>query len=179
MYNIRLMDSTNPETVSVKKSVHGKGIFTNTDLSKNDIILKITGPALNFEQTLDLGHDECYCLQVGIDKYIIPDYPFYLSNHSCDPNCGINENMELFALKPISSGEELRWDYSTSMLERHWVMECKCCADSCRHKIKDFDLLPVELQDKYLNLGIVMPFIVESLFGPPKIAESERIKRII
>lgn len=177
--NTSLMNTTNPETVIVKKSKHGQGIFTSVNLSKDDIILKIKGAPLSFGQTLDLGPDECYCLQVGMDKYIVPDFPFYLSNHSCDPNCGINHKMELFALKEIKAGEELCWDYSTSMMERHWTMACNCGSPMCRHNITDFDLLPLEVKDKYLHMGILMPFIKEFLYGPPKISRAERKKRII
>ncbi len=77
------MEKVNPVTVIVKDSKFGKGIFTPTHLPQNTILFKITGKPLNFEQTLQLGGDECYCLQIGIDKYIIPNHPFHLSNHCC------------------------------------------------------------------------------------------------
>ncbi len=120
------MDKSKPKTVTIKNSKHGKGIFATSTFSKGDIIFTITGQLLNFRQTLNLGEDECYCLQIGENNYIIPDSPFHLSNHSCMPNCGIDNSMHLIALCKIQKGEELLWDYSTSMLERHWVMTCKC-----------------------------------------------------
>ena len=67
----------------------------------------------------------------------------------------------MFALKKIKAGEELLWDYSTSMLERHWTMECACGENTCRKIITDFDLLPTELQLKYLQVNIVLPFIAD------------------
>lgn len=163
------MEQTNPETILVKDSKFGKGIFTTIDLPKNSIILKITGQPLTFNQTLDLGNNECYCLQVAMDKYIIPDHPFHLSNHSCDPNCGINRRMEFFALRNINAGEELLWDYSTSMMEKHWTMQCDCGSSNCRNIIADFDQLPVNIREKYMHMKIVMPFIIEHLYGLPKI----------
>ena len=165
VFKLLLMNCSNPETVTVNDSVHGLGIFSAVNLSKGDFILKIKGTPINFSQTLHLGTHECYCLQLAKNKYIIPQYPFYLSNHSCNPNCGINKELELFALKDISAGEELYWDYSTSMLERHWVMNCNCGEENCRKIIQDFDLLPSYIMDKYIRLGIVMPFIVEYLSG--------------
>jgi hypothetical protein len=163
------MDNVSPETVIVKDSRFGKGIFTTAHLPAKTVLLKITGIPLTFEQTLKLGRDECYSLQVGIDKYIIPDAPFHLSNHSCDPNCGITRSMEFVTLRDIAEGEELFWDYSTSMLERHWEMKCKCGTPDCRHTIRDFDLLPSSLQDKYLRMKIVLPFIMEELYDLPTI----------
>ena len=67
----------------------------------------------------------------------------------------------MFALTKIKAGEELFWDYSTSMLERRWTMQCECNEKNCRKKITDFDLLPTELQLKYLQMNIVLPFIAQ------------------
>ncbi len=113
--------------------------------------MNIKGIHLTFEQSINLGEKECYCLQIDVDKYIIPEFPFYFSNNSCEPNCGINNEFQFFALINIKEGEELFWDYSTSMLEKHWTMNCDCRTKSCRKIITDFDLLPKSLQEKYLN----------------------------
>jgi Proteins containing SET domain len=170
------MDKVNPETVVVKDSKFGKGLFTTTDLPKKTILFKITGTPLTFKDTLKLGDGECYSLQVGIDKYIIPDHPFHLSNHSCDPNCGLTRNLEYFTLREVYKGEELCWDYSTSMLEKHWEMKCKCGSPLCRHIIQDFDLLPFNIQEKYLRMKIVLPFITEELYGLPTILRANNSK---
>ncbi len=165
------MDKSTPKKVTVKDSKHGKGIFAASNFSKGDVILAITGQPLNFHQTLNFGENECYCLQVGKNSYIIPDSPFHLSNHSCMPNCGINNRMHLISLDKIQEGQEVLWDYSTSMLERHWVMNCKCGHKNCRHVIEDFDLLPLFLQNKYTEMGIVMPYI-------PKVLSSQQFADI-
>jgi hypothetical protein len=75
----------------------------------------------------------------------------------------VNADLELFTLREILPGEELLWDYSTSMFERHWTMRCHCGCKECRHVITDFDLLPLHLQKKYLRMNIVFPFIKEML----------------
>ena len=166
------MEKVSPETVIVKDSRFGKGIFTTVDLPKKYVLFKIKGKPLTFEETVQLGDNECYSLQVGINKYIIPDHPFHLSNHSCVPNCGINRKMEFTTLRDIKAGEELCWDYSTSMLERHWTMQCDCGNSDCRHTIQDFDLLPVYLQERYLQMNIVLPFIIEEIYGLPRIGKA-------
>jgi uncharacterized protein len=151
------------ETVIIKSSKHGHGIFTTETIPAGHSILNITGHALSFEETLHMGDEQCYALQTGINKYVIPNMPFLYSNHSCQPNCGINGKLQLVALRKIEAGEELLWDYSTSMLERHWTMECHCGLPECRHVIKDFDLLPHKLQQSYLDRHIVLPFIIDYL----------------
>lgn len=163
------MDNVIPETVIVKDSNFGKGIFTTIDLPKKYILFNITGKPITFEETVRLGQDECYSLQVGMDKYIIPNFPFHLSNHCCQPNCGINRQMEFITLRDINAGEELSWDYSTSMMERHWTMQCDCGYHDCRHFIGDFDMLSAHIRERYLQMNIVLPFIVEELYGLPTI----------
>ena len=157
------MHNGREELITVKESNFGKGIFATRPISQGSIIIAIKGERINFTGSLDLGNREPYCLQVGMDKYIIPESPFLYSNHSCDPNSGINSKLELFALRPIAEGEELLWDYSSSMLERHWTMRCHCGSPGCRQVITDFDLLPGDTQELYIRLGIVLPFIVHYL----------------
>lgn len=81
-------------------------------------------------------------------------------NHSCNPNCGIRNGV-LVALRNIIEGEEIAYDYSTTMDERYWTMACRCGAAACRGIVDDFRTLPEELRRQYLSLGIVMPFIAE------------------
>ncbi len=98
---ILIIENISLESVIVSNSKFGKGIFTPTDLSKNTILFKIIGKPITFSKTLQLEDKVRYCLQIGMNKYIIPDFPFPLSNHSCEPNCGINNNLEFIALQNI------------------------------------------------------------------------------
>lgn len=143
----------------IRTSRFGKGLFAIQPIAAATVLCKASGKSLGFAQTVQLGKRESHCLQIGLDQYILCDPPFLYSNHSCNPNCALNENLELFALKDIKPGEELLWDYSTSMFERHWTMRCFCGAESCRKVINDFDLLPKDIQVDYLERKIVLPFI--------------------
>ena len=149
--------------MEVKNSRFGLGLFAKQFIPAGTILCKITGKELSFEDTVHLNEKESYTLQIDFDKYIYCEPPFLYSNHSCNPNCGVNGNLELFALKNIRGGEEIFWDYSTSMLERHWTLKCSCGEKNCRKIINDFDLLPQKLQAKYLQQNIVFPFIVSFL----------------
>ncbi|HWJ29285.1 MAG TPA: SET domain-containing protein [Flavisolibacter sp.] len=157
------MNRSYKDLIEIKPSEYGKGLFALRNINEGTIICKANGQELNFAQTIMLGEKESHTLQIDFDKYILCEPPFLYSNHSCSPNCGVNENLELFTLYPIKAGEELCWDYSTSMLERHWTMQCACGKKNCRKVVTDFDLLPVRLQTKYLHLNIVLPFIAHFL----------------
>ena len=157
------MEERTESLVEIANSKFGKGLFTKKGLSKGTVICKITGPPISFFETIKLKERESHTLQIDIEKYIYCEPPFLYSNHSCNPNCGVNENFEMFTLKQINAGQELFWDYSTSMLERQWTMQCNCGEKNCRKIITDFDLLPHSVQEKYLQQNIVFSFIVKWL----------------
>jgi uncharacterized protein len=158
------METKESPYIDVRSSADGKGLFAAQDIPSDTVLLKIEkGKELSLAETLALKENESYCLQIGADIYIALHYPFFLANHSCNPNCGINGKLEFFTSAPVSKGEELRWDYSTSMLERSWTMKCNCGEKNCRKEISDFDQLPYPLQRAYIRRGIVMPFIIDLL----------------
>ena len=153
------MGNSDTEKVIIAGSDFGKGIFSTRDIHKGETILKVSGKKISFDGRRVLDLPEAYYLQVGIDEYIHPDEPFIYSNHSCDPNSGIDRNMNLIARRFIKKGEEIFWDYSTSMLERDWTMKCTCGSPFCRHVVLDFDLIPRHVQNLYLHEDLVLPFI--------------------
>lgn len=59
------------------------------------------------------------------------------------------------AIKDIEKGEEITWDYSTTMDEDIWEMDCNCGSKKCRKRIRDFKYLPKEIKERYVKLGIV------------------------
>jgi hypothetical protein len=69
----------------------------------------------------------------------------------------------LAALRPIAEGEEARFDYSTSMWEELWSLDCRCGAARCRGVVGDFPCLSRKLREQYLSLGVVQRFIVSRL----------------
>jgi uncharacterized protein len=147
------------DNITVEKSKFGQGLFATKDIPEGSLLFLISGRQISYDQALMLGERESHPIQIGADTYILSDFPFYFCNHSCDPNCAVTENLEFITIKKIKKGDELFWDYSTSMLERHWTMKCGCGSPFCRKQITDFDLLPKEIQEKYIKLKIVQPYI--------------------
>ena len=67
--------------------------------------------------------------------------------------------MALFAVKDIETGQEITWDYSTTLDEDEWELDCACESAACRGRIRDFKHLPKNLQQKYISLGIVPDYV--------------------
>lgn len=137
----------------------GLGVFATRRLSPVNWILTFEGPRIASSHPL-VAHDEMgNLLQVDEDVYLIPRPPAALINHSCHPNAGVVNGVHLIAIRPIRAGEEIRFDYSTTMDEDSWTLECRCGASSCRERIRDFKRLPADVRQKYLDMGVVTPFI--------------------
>lgn len=155
----------NDGNIVIQRSKFGKGLFARKNIAAGTILCKATSKEkeLTLAQTIILKEKESHTIQIDFDKYLLCEPPFLYSNHSCNPNCAVNANLELITVKEIKAGEEIFWDYSTSMLERQWTMQCHCEEKNCRKIITDFDLLPKHLQESYLQLNMVLPFIVRYL----------------
>jgi hypothetical protein len=147
-------------------SKFGKGLFADETILNGSLITTITGYPMNFIEAVSLGEKESYPFQVGISEYIAPDRNamWQYINHSCDPNCGVNEHLEIVAIREIKIGEELFYDYSTTMLERHWTMPCQCNSENCRRIIADFDTLLPGKQKYYLGIDMVQKYIKAYLY---------------
>lgn len=158
------MQNVRGASIRVAKSPHGLGLYAAGDIPAGATILIFTGEMLHLDEVLSSGRDECYPLQVGPQTYLDLDARSRIVNHSCSPNAGLRADRILVALRDIRFGEEICYDYSTTMSERRWTMQCRCQAPNCRGTVGDFHQLPMSLQEHYLQLGVVQSFIVEEFW---------------
>jgi len=148
----------------IKNTNSGKGIFANKKLKKGELIIEFKGRIMSYKELPSPYRDiDDHYVQIGKYLYMGPSGNFDdFINHSCEPNSGLkiqDTKVVLIALKGINIGDEITWDYSTTMDEDDWEMICKCQSKKCRKVIQDFKYLPKYIQDKYLNLQIVPSYI--------------------
>lgn len=148
------------EPTVVGECSYGKCLYAARHISKGEVVLVFRGRRLTFQQTLN-PEFENYTVQVGPDDYILPESPGMYINHSCDPNAGFSLADTLVALRDIDRGEQVCFDYSTSMDEESWTLDCCCGSPRCRKTIRDFDTLPEELRAMYLSMNVVPSWLRE------------------
>jgi len=141
----------------------GLGVFANRDIRPGEGILAFGGPVIDFAETKRRGPWECMPMQIGQNQYYDTQPPGVFVNHSCEPNAGIRNDHDLVALRPIRPGEEVRFDYSTTMEEHSFTMRCLCGTAHCRGVVADFSTLPPEVQARYVAERMVMSFILRKL----------------
>jgi SET domain-containing protein len=157
--------------MSVRECALGRGLFADRAYRTGEEILRFQGRTVSQTEVEQMGTDECYMIQIGPDLYFEPEPPGRYTNHSCAPNAAIKDDYRLIALADIQPNEQICFDYSTTMSEDNWTMECRCGASNCRGVIRDFGELPGELQRRYLEINAVQSFIVNELRdGRKKIA---------
>lgn len=151
------------ETFRIDECDVGLGVFARRHIRAGEIILAFGGPVIDFAETKRRGPWECMPLQFGPNQYFDTQPPGIFVNHSCQPNAGIRNDADLVALRDIQPGEEIRFDYSTTMEEHSFTMNCLCGEPNCRKVIADFSALPPAVQEDYIARRIVMSFIVQKL----------------
>lgn len=137
----------------------GMGLFADGPIPAGSLILPLAGRPFDRRDPIHATPAGANLLQTGPTTYILLMPPAVYANHSCDPNAGIRGNRNLVAIRDIAAGEEIRFDYSTTMDEEFWTLRCRCGALACRGVVTDFDQLPDALQRRYLKLGVVQGFI--------------------
>ena len=137
----------------------GRGVFATRHFRVGELILVFRGVRFDRDDPIHYTAAGANLLQTGPRSYILPDPPGLFVNHSCNPNAGIAGKRRLVATRDIWPMEEIRFDYSTTMAEDLWTMECRCGEPNCRSTIGDFKYLPWVLQARYSSLGIVPRFI--------------------
>ena len=148
--------------LDIREGAYGRGVFAGETIPAGTLIARFSGPFLRYAQT----SASTYALQIGPDLYIggsgrVDD----LFNHSCDPNAGVlieGTSAELRAIRAIAPGEEIAFDYSTTLDEGDFMMECRCGSPSCRGTVGDGRDLPDGVWRRYLELGILPGYVQES-----------------
>jgi SET domain-containing protein len=116
--------------------IHAVGVYTTAPIRKGARVVEYAGERITPEEA-DRRYDgasRTYLYGLEDGKTVIDGHGLgaYL-NHSCDPNCEVDEvkgRVWLFALRNIGPGEELVWDYN--LYDDEDPAPCYCGSRKCR-----------------------------------------------
>jgi hypothetical protein len=153
-----------PLPFAIRPAAPGLGAFARRDLRAGEVVYRIPAGRfrlISYRQLLRKRVTD-NPVQISPRRYLDWGGPALRLNHACAPNVGLTSypNLGFVALRAIAAGEELRWDYSTSM-DRETVCDfaCTCGAKTCRGSIRGFNRLPARLRSRYLKAGVVQDFL--------------------
>jgi len=138
--------------------IHGRGLFATGIFDAGEIVC-VKGGYIFTRAALEelapvLGPAE---IQIADDLFIGPrdieerEGAMIFSNHSCEPNIGVEGQIVFVALRQILAGEELTHDWATTD-DDDYTLECRCGAPTCRRIITGKDWKRPDLQRKYRGL---------------------------
>jgi hypothetical protein len=116
--------------------IHAAGVFTTAPIRKGARVVEYVGLRLTPEKANELydGASRTYLYGLEDGKTVIDGEGMgaYL-NHSCDPNCEVDEiknRVWILAIRNIAAGEELLWDYN--LYDDDDPAPCHCGSPKCR-----------------------------------------------
>ena len=129
--------------------VHGKGVFACVAIPAGNRVLEYRGECISWDEAqrrhphdpLQPTHTFYFSLDDSrvIDANVRGNSARWV-NHACEPNCEARQHGErvfIYALRDISAGEELFYDYRLSLDARYTAKvkreyACHCGATGCR-----------------------------------------------
>lgn len=142
----------------------GKAVYAAQGFAEGDEIIRFTGRRFRADRVPSLmrGASDRF-VQVTPEYYMGPSGRIDdLINHSCTPNAGLRftaGGVFLVAIRAIAPGEEIAWDYSTTLKESNWHMICQCRSPECRRVIGNFETLAPERQEWFRARNLVAPYL--------------------
>lgn len=154
-----------------RSGIHQRGSFAQREIKQGELIRHMSGDVIGLKEVLrrirkgKLTPDDP--LQISRDFYIDLDPASLAINHSCNPNAGVRAQNELIAICDIGPGEEVTFDYSTTVSKsvgrEAWTMQCRCKSENCRTSISNVGTVPKEQLLKYLQLNVLQNYIIDEL----------------
>ncbi|CAI5488960.1 unnamed protein product [Closterium sp. Naga37s-1] len=135
-----------------------KGMFALASVRRGEPLLVFAGKLVGLDYLL--GSDErTQELSLRVNDHLWqvphptrgPETPDFI-NHSCDPNCGLEDSVTVVALRDIVQGEELSIDYGSTnagvVRTSSDNFSCHCGASICRGVVTCDDWQLLELQQR-------------------------------
>lgn len=142
----------------------GKAVFASCRFAEGAELMRFTGRRFHVTQVPSLmrGSEDRF-VQVTPDHYMGPSGQLDdLVNHSCDPNAGLRfteDGVILVAIRDIAYGDEITWDYSTTLAQSNWHMICQCRSQGCRRVIGNFDTVDPDRREFFRARNLVAPYL--------------------
>jgi len=150
--------------VAIRHSaISGHGTFAKEKIAKGSFIRTLEGEPFTKNVARDANKTDP--LQVDDEVMLSLDYPSKTINHSCKPNAGIRNRSDLYALVDINIGDEIVYDYSTTVGvdDEEWSMPCCCGHAVCRKEIRYVLSIPKETLARYADQDALPAFIRRQL----------------
>jgi hypothetical protein len=132
----------------------GQGLFATADLSAGTAVARFEGPVVPWR---DVPAAEVrHAVLIAGDRWLVPASSARFVNHSCAPNCTVDDDLAVVTARPVAAGEQLTISYDTVAMadwmddaaahfwDDRWSFDCRCGAPACvgrvdRYRVAGYD----------------------------------------
>jgi uncharacterized protein len=121
-----------------QSTIDSEGVYTTAPIRKGELVAEYTGPRLTAEEADEIydDHPRTYLFGLTDGKHVIDgEGVAAFINHSCDPNCEVDEvegRVFITAIREIAAGEEITYDYNLYDGDLDDLAPCLCGSSNCR-----------------------------------------------
>jgi len=159
-----------------ESGTRGLGLFARRVIRTGETIVAFGGTVIDRATLFGLPPGtRRHALQIDDGLFLVSDRfgPADYVNHSCQPNAGLRGQVVLVAMRTISAGEEITYDYATSDASDYDEFACACGSMRCRGRVSGSDWQRPELWTQYP--GYFSPYVQKRI--DELRVQSKRIRR--
>jgi hypothetical protein len=125
----------------VGQNEYGFCLLATRALDAGVVVAHFEGDVVPYEE---VPEDEiAYVLNLENGGWMIPSTAARYANHSCDPNCMIDDQLRLVTIRPVAAGDELTYSYILAdrghyersetdfFWDERWTFDCRCGSPDC------------------------------------------------
>jgi len=153
-YNLRSW--IDPRIETRPSPIEGFGMFAREQIREGEVVVMWGGGVLTKEDIEAGRYRKSTLSAIGENLWLGDtadgeDYAADCTNHSCDPNLWMKDEITLTARRDIAVGEELTADYMIWEAGESYTAawQCNCGSPLCRKRITSRDWRLPELQERY------------------------------
>jgi SET domain len=148
---------TEPNSNIEMKLYNGfKGLYARKDIPAGSVIFDLKGriSSCGNKYSVELGRDKHLDFPLIRNPNDHLDYAWQYVNHNCEPNGYVNAaEFSFCALRNISEGEEITFNYLTTEYELATPFQCECRSAKCFGFIRGYKFLSA---DKIAELTVIL-----------------------
>jgi hypothetical protein len=157
------------DVVLAPAGAKGRGVFTARKFVRGETV--VVGRPIEYPPDRTR-----MSVQVDWERHVEMDAPATLLNHSCEPNLGVRENrwsaFDFVALRDVSAGEELAFDYAMTEHALVAPLACYCGSSTCVGEIRPWSERDHEWRAQNA------PWVAPYLLGPARTAPARRTAQL-
>jgi hypothetical protein len=141
---------------------YGKCLVATKSLPSGTIVQKFEGKISSLEKIPE--SKTSFAIWISTGNWMLPETDSKYINHSCNPNCIIDENLQIRTIRDVKKGEELTIIYNVvnenenpGVWDPKWTFKCQCKSENCQAIIDKYitvDGKPWHPKDLEINFDV-------------------------